>query len=226
MKFQIIHLKNVDSTNTYLANFKNAAPMTLVLANYQTKGRGRGQNTWCSPLGNLYASLLVENSYMPSQLSLAFGLCLVETLKSIDPKLNLSLKWPNDVYINDEKLGGLLIEPCDQGLIIGFGLNIEKSPIVEGHKITCLKNHTDHPFSIENIIESLSRHLEKVLSELKSGYFDGIKKRYLQYAKYYKKPVSFRTGHTGIFDDLSDDGALILKTDTCKKTIYSGDIEI
>ena len=121
----------LDSTNTWLLehSFNHKHRNVACLAEKQTKGRGRRGNTWqSSDLGNIYMSLSWYFDVIPtnfSLLGLMVGISLCETLQA----LGLSghgLKWPNDIYIDNQKLAGILVETADNGrrVIIGVGLNV------------------------------------------------------------------------------------------------------
>lgn len=112
------------------------APITLYLAEHQTAGRGRGTNTWSEPSepgSGLASSWVFQLSKAPQPiLAPAIGLALWTALSASFPWLALSLKAPNDIYLNDKKLTGILIENIQQGptqrLIVGLGLNVWKTP--------------------------------------------------------------------------------------------------
>ena len=98
----------------------------LYIAGYQTSGRGRGGNRWVCPEGEgLLFSLVIDPDVAPAfwyRMSLAAGLAIVDVIRDLG--IEAKLKWPNDIYINDKKLGGILIEKVDDLLIVGVGLNV------------------------------------------------------------------------------------------------------
>jgi len=98
----------------------------LYIAEFQTSGRGRGGNRWVCPEGEgLLFSLIVDPDVDPSlwyRMSLAAGLAIVDVLRDLG--LEAMMKWPNDIYIDDKKLGGILIEKVNDLLIVGVGLNV------------------------------------------------------------------------------------------------------
>src|SRR5690606_28847826 len=108
----------------------------LVLADQQTRGRGRGQNTWWSNAGSLTFSLLMEldagrlpMSRWP-EVSLTVGSSICSALSGLLPGEELGLKWPNDVYLRGAKLAGVLVEipPRIAGrVVVGVGLNVANS---------------------------------------------------------------------------------------------------
>lgn len=145
MKSRIICLETVDSTNNYLKTLTKSDQLeegTVILAAYQTKGKGQGVNTWHSSPGlNILLSILFKPSLMVSNhfmISEFISLGIIDILK--DYEIHCSIKWPNDIYYNDQKIAGILIENSISGKsisqsIAGIGLNI---------------NETEFPASIPN----------------------------------------------------------------------------
>jgi BirA family biotin operon repressor/biotin-[acetyl-CoA-carboxylase] ligase len=125
----------IDSTNSHLAALTYANPEKagiVCLAEQQTAGRGRRGRQWISPFGsNIYCSISWRFAAGPaslSGLSLAIGVAVIEALK-VHGIQNVGLKWPNDIYWQQKKLGGILVEvsgesdgPCSA--VIGLGLNL------------------------------------------------------------------------------------------------------
>lgn len=140
--FLILFKESVNSTNDYLLDLlKNTAdlqPKTVVIANQQTAGKGRQGRTWISPPGNIYLSLYWKFNCTLDKLyglSLVVGIAIANVLKS-NGLSDVKLKWPNDIFWQNNKLGGILIEtkPGKNNTIdavIGFGLNIKD---VAGYK--------------------------------------------------------------------------------------------
>lgn len=111
------------------------APISLFIAEQQTAGRGRGENTWTSAeAGSQFlCSWVFQMSKAPQPvLAPAIGLAIWTSLKATFPWLDLSLKAPNDIYLGDRKIAGILLENVQQGqahrLVIGLGINVWSSP--------------------------------------------------------------------------------------------------
>lgn len=126
--------QQIDSTNRYLVEqaHNQAASGALCFAEHQTAGKGRRGRQWVSPYGsNIYLSILWRFQRGPtaiSGLSLAIGVAVIKALKQLGIN-DLGLKWPNDIYSQGKKLGGILVEvsgetdgPCVA--VIGLGLNM------------------------------------------------------------------------------------------------------
>jgi BirA family biotin operon repressor/biotin-[acetyl-CoA-carboxylase] ligase len=130
---------------------------TLVVAERQTKGRGRLGRTWVSPSGGLYASLILRPIRPPAdvpQLSLVAGLALAEAIEET-AGLHPSVKWPNDLWLDGKKVAGILAESGRRSsaecrvpsaelksthcLIIGLGVNVTTEPAELPETATSLK---------------------------------------------------------------------------------------
>lgn len=113
----------------------NIKDFKIYLTNWQTQGRGRGKNSWSNPINK--SSFLSTWAYKVDStpqhfLPALIGLALLQACQKSWPSLAWSLKAPNDCFINDKKVAGLLIETISQGnetfIIIGLGLNIFSDP--------------------------------------------------------------------------------------------------
>lgn len=130
-----IHLfETIDSTNEYLKKIKNVKQPVFCLAEHQTQGKGRFNRKWYSPFGqNIYLSCRFPFKKDVSELaglSLVVGLVVRKTLKQFGLDDRLKVKWPNDIYYDNKKLSGVLIEiqaESHDGIshaIIGIGINV------------------------------------------------------------------------------------------------------
>jgi len=130
----IVHYDEVSSTQDIAAELARggAAEGTLVIAEMQTKGRGRKGRSWVSlPEGGIYLSLILRPNLMPSQIvqiPLIAGVALTKAIKETVP-LQPMIKWPNDIIIGKKKVGGILTEmSCEidgvNYVVLGIGLNV------------------------------------------------------------------------------------------------------
>ncbi|MDT8407670.1 MAG: biotin--[acetyl-CoA-carboxylase] ligase [Methylococcales bacterium] len=119
------------STNAYLIErHASLAPGVVCAAEWQSAGRGRRGRHWCSPFAaNIYMSCFWRYPTLQHVmgLSLAVGVAVVQALQQLDFQ-GITLKWPNDIYYQQQKLGGVLIETTpDAGVVVGLGLNVRMS---------------------------------------------------------------------------------------------------
>ncbi len=131
---KLIHLEVIDSTNAFLKNnYQDYQNFTFVSADSQTAGKGRENKSWSSEKGkNLLFSVLIKNEKLIEKyktLSIICGYSVLEILKDYGIE-NISLKWPNDVYVKDKKICGILLEAVSkqkiQCLIVGIGINVNQ----------------------------------------------------------------------------------------------------
>ncbi|WP_119344210.1 biotin--[acetyl-CoA-carboxylase] ligase [Facilibium subflavum] len=125
---------SIDSTNRYLQDINDDTYLYhICLAEHQSKGKGRFSRSWSSPFGqNIYLSLktnLTKDMSELSGLSLSIATVIANVIHKDFPILNPKIKWPNDIYLNDSKLSGVLIEVKAESnyqsqVIIGIGLNV------------------------------------------------------------------------------------------------------
>ncbi len=138
MDFRVVHIEETDSTNRWLK--ENGAGTMVVVADYQTAGKGCGSNSWESERGkNLTFSMLIHPTDIPAsrqfRITEVISVALSETLEHLSPltsHLSPLIKWPNDIYVGDKKICGILIENRLQGCvikdsIIGIGLNVNQT---------------------------------------------------------------------------------------------------
>jgi len=122
----------------------------LFVADQQTAGRGRLQRSWWSPRGCLMLTLAIPNNVLPQQpnewgqLALISGLAVAQTVqKFVEPRF-VQLKWPNDVYVYEKKIAGVLIESDAKVWLIGIGLNVQvdwaAAPAEVAARATCISS--------------------------------------------------------------------------------------
>lgn len=207
--------------------------MSFCLAEHQSRGRGRLGRSWISPFGkNIYCSFSYtfnKDITEMSGLSLVVGILITRALESLNPKLKPLLKWPNDIYIADRKVGGILIDLIAEAhgnctAIISVGLNINmKDVTLEG---------VDQPWtSLEHVLnEKLDRNvvvvqmMHSILESMEIFHESGIQP-FLQEWKHYDllegEKISLNTGSeviSGISKGISPQGFLLLE-------LPSGNIE-
>lgn len=125
------HFTTLDSTQTYLHQHPNTTHRIYCRADQQTAGHGQRGATWQSPQGGLYFSLRTDLIFPPATHSGLAQYIALTIAQTIDPTAQtIRLKWPNDLFIGEKKLGGILVETTPNGenttAIIGVGINIEQ----------------------------------------------------------------------------------------------------
>jgi BirA family biotin operon repressor/biotin-[acetyl-CoA-carboxylase] ligase len=188
-----VTLKEVDSTNSYLRQaLSKSTPLpegTVIMAENQYSGRGQTHNVWHSEPGkNLTFSILLNPRFLDVQrqfdLNIAVSLALNDVLYSYFGH-NALIKWPNDSYVCDEKIGGMLIENLIQGnqikhAIIGIGLNVNQTifPSIL-QNVTSFKKilHTD--YDLNALKNEICRSVEARYLQLKAGKYEMMHSEYI-----------------------------------------------
>ena len=173
----IHYFETLSSTNSWL--LKHGQCGDICISESQTTGRGRRGNNWLSPRGNIYFSLcwcfdeIVEHW---SLLGLVTGVAIAEALHDIG-LTNHGVKWPNDIFWQQKKLGGILLETADQSgrVIIGIGLNIAlatDSSKKIGQPATSLVEAMNENISRNALVTQLIIRLKEKLNHFKQLNFD------------------------------------------------------
>ncbi len=128
------HHQRLESTNTRARELaaEGAPHGTVVTADEQTAGRGRQGRTWLAPPGKalLYSAIVRPLEEHHLMLPLAVPLAVCAAAEELRPDISCKVKWPNDIWLNERKLAGVLIEarPQDGWAVIGIGLNLTIAP--------------------------------------------------------------------------------------------------
>lgn len=170
----VLYYDTIDSTNNKAKELarRNSVHGSLVIANAQTAGKGRlGRSFDSKTQEGLYFSLMLRPKVSPEHLS---GITLVTALavsKAIDKisQVHTSIKWPNDIYLNDKKLVGILTEAGPDYVVIGIGINVNTKSFPEDLSSTATSLFLDT--GIEHNKEEL---LYEVLSQLNDLYEDFV----------------------------------------------------
>ncbi|MFP4025413.1 MAG: biotin--[acetyl-CoA-carboxylase] ligase [Thiohalospira sp.] len=189
---EIISLVSADSTNTYavqLLKSGNVDEGTIVYTHDQKAGRGLGRNTWESEKGkNLTFSIILYPDFLPIEhhymLSKIISLGLFEYASS--KVSDIKIKWPNDIYFNDKKLAGILIENSIKGSTInysvaGIGLNLNQEQFFSNApNPVSLKQITGENYSVKDELVQVRQHIKKFYQKLQSGQLKDINRRYIE----------------------------------------------
>jgi BirA family transcriptional regulator, biotin operon repressor / biotin---[acetyl-CoA-carboxylase] ligase len=222
----MIHLDKVDSTNSYASDLLRQikpAEGTIIYSFEQKNGRGQRGNSWMSePNKNIAFSLILNPSFLHTEeqffltkiTSLAVADLMAENLKNED--VRVKIKWPNDIYVNDRKIAGILIENTISenrihSSIIGIGININQVQFENSINATSLKCISKKESDLKNIIEQLCDFLEARYLQLKTNKRDQLDYAYLQrlyqleeWKKYFSKNEQFE----GKIKSVSKEGKL------------------
>lgn len=233
----------IDSTNSELmrriAAKQQLESGTVIVAEMQQAGRGRRGRVWQSPFGaNLYYSYywrLDDGLQAAMGMSIAVGLAVYDTLKALY-QLDIELKWPNDIYLNKEKLAGVLVEldgqpqgPCQ--LVIGIGINLQMPQSVSqqiDQAWTDLSQHTTQ-LDKNKLVAHLTYHLEQRLAQYSQTGLQDMYQQWNTLDTFAGQCVELNTGHRswrGICEGIDMHGGIRIRQDGEAKSYYGGEISL
>jgi BirA family biotin operon repressor/biotin-[acetyl-CoA-carboxylase] ligase len=220
-------LSDTSSTNDEVKRLaaQGAPEGTVVVAEYQSKGRGRQGRTFVSPAGvGIYLSVLLRPSIATTQLPQLTFLVAVAAAEALSEvtALPIGLKWPNDVEVQGKKVAGILTEAifcpgAPPAVVVGIGVNVntrlQQLPSELHHRVTSLALEAGRPFPRPQLIIALLAHLERLYHTFQQYGISPILKRWLHYGRIVGRHVRFAHGATyeeGRVLGLDADGALLV----------------
>ena len=207
----------------------------VVVADVQTKGRGRGRKKWESPKGGLWFSVLLRPKISSSRLPMLQFLAAVATRRALEDEtgLRVKLKWPNDLVLETGKLGGILIESRTLGdsvsfAILGIGLNINQSKAQLAPGAVSLRHVSGTRYDLRTLLRA-------ILDQMRSS-FDGLDHPSRIMEEWWRncihRPLRIQVSLgndtiTGISTAISEDGSLVIETDYGKiRRLNEGSLKI
>ena len=224
-KSQIIRVAKTDSTNAcllQLSNEKVLASGTVVVTDHQTQGRGQGDNSWESePGANLTFSIILYPfpSVHAFVLSKAISLAVCDFVSRFVS--DVSIKWPNDVYVGERKIAGILIENFFEGIwltksVAGIGLNINQKHFVsDAPNPVSLRQLTGKTYPLEKCLQTLHADIAARYQMITENA-DKLNADYLQRLYRFRRLSRFSAGgilFDAIITGVNDDGMLEMKTE-------------
>ena len=187
MRFEIFRFPSVSSTNDVAISLikKEKKNLGCVYAETQTKGRGTHGKKWISYKGNLFISIFfhLKENYPPfNEFSVISPLIVSETIKHFCKDKTVSLKFPNDVFLNGKKICGILQETITfnkkKFLIIGIGMNVVSNPkIIDLYEATNILFETKKKINIKTIIDLIIISYEKFFKVLNLYKYENYKNK-------------------------------------------------
>ena len=233
----------IDSTNSELMRrIQSKAELEsgkVIVAEMQQAGRGRRGRVWQSPFGaNLYYSYfwrLDDGLQAAMGVSIAVGLAVYDAIKALY-QIDVELKWPNDIYINKQKLAGVLVEldgqpqgPCQ--LVIGIGINLQMPESFSQHidqAWTDLNQHTQQ-LDKNELVASLTYYLEKRLLQYSQSGLQEMYEHWNALNAFAGEQVELNTGHRswrGICEGIDPQGGIRIRQDGEVKSYYGGEVSL
>lgn len=226
---KIHHYSKVASTNdvAYRLALEGGGEGEVVLAEEQTRGKGRGSHYWFSPPGSLSFSLILRpqgtlSSQVPG-LNILGAVGLALTCGKLFPTLSSQIRWPNDTVIGKRKVGGVLCRArCKKNKVIfvvmgiGVNLNIEEFPPFLYSTATSLKRELGHAVERETFFGTLLEEMEELYIASQQDFSSILEKaRVLSSLIGKQVTVETRQGEiAGLAQDLDEEGNLILRLES------------
>lgn len=219
---EVFLFKKMDSTNDFLLNLvktmqkkSKLASGSVVFADEQTKGRGRLGRVWYSPYGNIYCSLFwrFKNQDLPlSVISLVAAVLVLKALQKMGAdSIHLTLKWPNDVFYQNKKISGILLESNEPfSIIIGIGINVVTA---YQHNAIALKDIITEVHPLYVLRGLLINELLLGLASYEANGLPPFLKVWQQYDGLYNKKITIRLKNelfSGMMQGVTHQGELIL----------------
>lgn len=213
---RVYNFEEIDSTNKFLKEKEDLEDRDLVITKTQTAGRGRRGNKWITTEGSAIFSFALrhdfdieDKEYM--KLPLLVGYSLLKTLKKVED-LDYKFKWTNDLYLEEKKISGILVEKIGNFYIIGIGLNVNNENLnLEISKGLSLKEKTGKNYDINCIINLVIEDFYKNFKDFKDGNWSNILKEINKFNYLFGRRidiVGIEKEEKGIAGDILEDGTL------------------
>jgi BirA family transcriptional regulator, biotin operon repressor / biotin---[acetyl-CoA-carboxylase] ligase len=226
---KVLFLPTCHSTNDIAASLIKEGEVLeglIVITSDQTRGRGQRGNQWEAEAGkNLTFSLVLKPAFITAndqfQLNIAISLGIHDFLSVHFPKEVIKIKWPNDIYHKDRKLGGVLIENAlkkydIETSVIGIGLNVNQTAFANKKAVSMkMASGQSQDYNLEELLVILAESLERNYMLLKNGRQAMMKERYLQNLYRYQTTHCFRQADQifeGQIEDVDASGRLVVLT--------------
>lgn len=234
-----IYYEEADSTNSELLNDLSIKEHGSVLfANNQVKGRGRLNREWISGKNHslTFSILLTENISAKNVniINLAASIAVAQSLENLY-QLDVRLKWPNDVLIDRRKVSGILIESQSKGdklsrVVVGIGINVNQPMFEGGFNITptSIKKEFGKSVSRERLLAEILNEFEKLLKKIKHQP-ETILDTWRSKCKMIGEKIKIVDGDKkmyGVFEDIDENGFLILSDMDGIQKVFNGDISL
>lgn len=219
---KIIHLDSVDSTNNYAAKLHKEDSVThgtVIMADEQTNGRGQRGASWQSEPGkNLMFSLYVEPKKLKADQQTIISHCVCLAMVKVLQKkgVEAEIKWPNDLYVNNRKISGILIENSLKNgkvsaSVIGVGLNVNQKTFETN--ATSLINEIGEHVKPMDLLESFLFELDKLWSAVEGYQIDTVLPTVYKHLMGYQQMRKYEDENgvfIGIIEGIDENGCLVM----------------
>ncbi len=235
----ITSLPECHSTNDFMAQLaakQQVAHGDILTTDYQTRGKGQRGSTWSSEKGkNLLFSIFLRPHFLKIEniflLNIVAGLAGTQLIKNIIPGTECQLKWPNDIYVNEKKISGILIETSInkqlEFVIVGIGFNVNQAhfPLPTA---TSLKIESEQAYDTFSILESYACFFEQYYDQLESGEKNKILRAYHDQMYWRGETHTYKSqglAFDAVLIGINEIGNLILNCDGVVRQFRTKEVE-
>lgn len=223
-----------DTVMRRLAAGESFAECSWIVADRQTKGRGRHGRSWFDGAGNFMGSTFVERRHgdpAPGTLSFVTALAVREaTSRYVSDADKLQLKWPNDILVDGAKLSGILLEGAQGGIVVGVGVNLTVAPPLLDRPTTALAKLGTAP-DRDQFAGELAEAFALEVERWRTHGLETVLRRWQASAHPFGTPLKVGESGSevveGTFAGLAADGALQLRlADGSTRAIHAGEVNL
>ena len=236
LQWELSIFDEIGSTNDYLLENSKKDKIAICLSESQTKGRGRNAKQWQSPkYENIYMSVSFSTNHnlnFFSSFSLVAAISIHKAL--IKHQIESEIKWPNDIYINSKKVGGILIETINKNktniVVIGIGLNVfmKKNLMIDREWTSLTLENEKMTFDRNKIVPDIANELIINKKTFEEEGFSIFKNEFnnLNFLKNKKIKLSNLENENAVALEVNDDGSLNVRMQNKISKIVSGEVSI
>ena len=221
----IIKYDICDSTNLVSKRIVNEienAGFYVVHSLRQTNGYGTNGRSWDSNHDNLYFSVIVPKSVvndLVGRFAISVGVAVATSINDFFKIDKVSVKWPNDVLIENKKVAGILVEIEEEYAIVGIGINLNESPKID-RPTTSIYEYNGKKLNVDESLNVFLNSISLIFEKLMNDNFETIKRQWCLMSNDFNK-VRKINDFQGIFSEIGNNGEMILNNGITKKEIFS-----
>ncbi len=232
----LLYLEHTDSTNTFAKKWgreENPVEGSVVYTDFQTRGRGQKGNSWfSSPNKNILFSLVIYPNFIEAKSQFLISKIAALSVKNVLSKYtqDIRIKWPNDIFWNDCKIAGMLIENdlADtkiQQSVIGMGININEESFPDNlPNPVSLYQICNRTFDTKKILGEIIREYQHLYENAKRGVVDSINSEYMKdlyHGESFYEFIDAEGKFKAKIQNILPSGQLILEKESGEKKAYA-----
>ena len=237
----VISYEDIPSTNNEakVLAAQGAVEGTVVVSEAQSTGKGRLERSFFCPAGGLWFSVILRPDFLPQEAPKCTLMSAVAVARAMrDMGLDAGIKWPNDIYCQGRKLTGILTEMSGEMdrinyLVVGIGINanipLESFPEDIRDKAGSMSGILGHDIDRVVFLQKILTYMENLYVDVLKNGFDWALDQWREYSITLGQlidVVGVQEKFAGVAEDIDEDGALLVRTDTGLRRVLAGDVSI